>query len=190
MDEHERWSFHLEYLKVALTLATAVIAAAAAIYVDDAKIPGGPARYWLAAGVASFVLMLVASAASLGLLSSHVALYQPPPAGAPPPASRLVWWTITCANASFVFLVLGALGLAWFFAQRTLEANGDGFERAVTLARRALPLDASKNETAALKSVALVGDAYELSFSIAPGGGAATVITDAAGRQVRLAKRP
>lgn len=190
MDEHERWSFHLEYLKVAITISTAVLAAAAAIFVDASKIPGGGAGRLLFLAVAGFAAMLLASAASLGLLASHLVKFQPPAAGATPPVSRDARVALHCANLSFVALMAGGVCLASFFGLRTIEADGDGFSRALALARASLPLDAAKNETAALKSAALVGDAYEFAFSLSPGGGAANVTTDAAGRQLRLVKRP
>jgi hypothetical protein len=35
MKESDFWTFHLEYLKVAIALSSAIIAAGAAIYVDE-----------------------------------------------------------------------------------------------------------------------------------------------------------
>jgi hypothetical protein len=72
MNENEKWSFHVEYLKLAIALATAVIAAAAAIYVDSSKIPMDSTRYFLLYGIGAFFAMLITSVWSLALLGSHL----------------------------------------------------------------------------------------------------------------------
>jgi hypothetical protein len=188
MEENERWSFHLEYLKVAIALSTAVIAAAAAIYVDDSKIPTDSTGYFLVVGVALFVVMLIFSAASLGLLSSRIALFNPPPAA--PPSARLTWWAITCANISFVVLILGSISLALFFGMRTWNAGGPAFQRAIALGQRSLQLDPAKGQTASVKSIDLQGDTYVITFVLSPGSGTATVVTDDAGTKLKSMKKP
>src|ERR1700722_19848378 len=80
MEEKDSWSILLEYLKLAIGLSTAIIAAAAAFYVDNSKIPTGqltvcgfaiPARYLLLVGVAAFGLVLACALFTMGFLSNH-----------------------------------------------------------------------------------------------------------------------
>lgn len=80
MEEKDSWSILVEYLKVAIALSAAIIAAAAAIYVDNAKIPSGsvefpwfelPTRYFLFGGILCFFLVLLTSVLTLGFLSNH-----------------------------------------------------------------------------------------------------------------------
>jgi hypothetical protein len=59
--ENERWSAHLEYLKVAVALSTATLAAAAAVYSDPSKIPTDGSKYVLFACAAAVLATLVMS---------------------------------------------------------------------------------------------------------------------------------
>ena len=186
MQENDRWGFHLEYLKIAIALSTALIAAAAAIYVDNSKIPADQSRYLLAAGVGVFFLMLIVSVVSLSYLANHLIHF--PATGTP--ANQYRWWAVFWANASFGCLIVGALLLGGFFGLRTWNAGGPAFERAIAIARRGLDLDPAKNEAAVLKTIDLQGDRYVLTFVIAPGGGTATVTTDAGGSRLEQVRKP
>src|SRR5207253_2777673 len=112
MEEKDRWSIHIEYLKVAIALATALIAAGAAIYIDVSKIPTDYSRYILLAGVGVFFIMLASSVWAVASLANHF-LHEPRAGTAPPAtgtpeatarsrrAERVVWW----ANQSFYSLI-------------------------------------------------------------------------------------
>jgi uncharacterized membrane protein len=116
MEEKDRWSVHVEYLKLAIALATALIAAGAAIYVDASKIPTDDSRYLLLVGVGAFFITLLCSLYSIASLANHFlhlpradVAEQPDQAQALAPertarAKRVTRW----ANASFIFLGLGA----------------------------------------------------------------------------------
>jgi hypothetical protein len=190
MEENDRWSLHVEYLKLAIGLSTAVIAAGAAIYVDDTKIPPDDARYLLLFGIISFALTLIASVLGLGKLSDYIAYF--PPAGTAPTDAhkKKAWWAVFWANTSFTLLVISALLVGGFFGLRTWTAGGPAFERAITIGKRSLNLDLSIGETAALKSIELQGDKYVMVFQIAPSNVLATAITDAAGTKLQSLKKP
>ena len=136
MDEKDRWSIHVEYLKTAIALATALIAAGAAIYVDASKIPVDSSRYFLLAAVGVFFSTLTFSAWSMGLLGTHLAGSRndtAQPAAVPAidtssmPSTTPISTTapvtpaakcraaINLANASFFSLIIGAALLGVFF---------------------------------------------------------------------------
>jgi hypothetical protein len=88
MEEKDRWSVIIEYLKLEIALSTAVIAAAATIYGDSSKIPGGSANFWLFdvsnryllfTAVIGFFLTLLASVSALICFSNHFVAF---PSGA------------------------------------------------------------------------------------------------------------
>jgi len=81
--------------------------------------------------------------------------------------------------------------LGVFFAIRTIDAGSMSFDRAIATgneANRKL-IDATKGESASLKSIEVQGDSYRLVFQISPGGANITVLTDALGRNVKSATR-
>jgi hypothetical protein len=47
MNDKDKYSAHLEYLKVAITISTALLAVAAAIFSDSSKMPVDASRYAL-----------------------------------------------------------------------------------------------------------------------------------------------
>jgi hypothetical protein len=216
MEEKDRWSVHVEYLKIAIALATALIAAAAAIYVDVSKIPVDQSRYFLLAGVAVFFVTLISSVWSIASLSNHFihaaregpAVLSPTSAvdgpNIPTPAAqggtpkqsssgrnlrarRAVWW----ANISFFSLAVGAGLLALFFALRTINSGGMLFERAIGISEAASrKLIDSAKETISLKSIEHQGgDTYRLIFQVSPGPGNITVVTDPLGANLKSATR-
>jgi hypothetical protein len=201
MEEKDRWAIHVEYLKVAIALATALIAAAAAIYVDASKIPTDCSRYFLLAGVGAFVLTLFCSVYSVATLASH--FINLPRAGVVEPAAdaaegialreartrranRVVGW----ASGSFVFLFLGAALLAVFFGIRTFDA-GSTFDRAIATANAASAklIDPNKGESEKLKSVEAQTDTYRLTYEVSPGGANIIVITDWLGTNMKSVAR-
>lgn len=144
MEEKDRWSIHVEYLKMAIALATALIAAGAAIYVDASKIPPDGSRYLLLAAVGIFFITLFCSVYSIASLANH--FLHLPQAGVAESAAqaqalapqrtaranRVTRW----ASASFIFLGLGAAVLGAFFGVRTFAA-GTPLEQAVATANAA-----------------------------------------------------
>ena len=73
MTETDRWGAHLEYFKLSIALTTALIAAAAAIYFDFAKIPtDNISRFLLLASVVLFSITLVSSVWGVAALSNHL----------------------------------------------------------------------------------------------------------------------
>ena len=200
MEEKDRWSIHLEYLKMAIALATALIAAGAAIYVDASKIPTDNSRYLLLAGIGIFFVTLFCSVYSIAGLANH--FLHLPKANVPDPtdaaqlaklkqertnrAERVTGW----ASASFVFLGLGAAALAGFFGIRTFTA-GTPFEEAIATAKTASVklIDPKKGESEKLKSVEVQPDSYRLVYEVNPGGENIVVITDYLGTNLKTATR-
>jgi hypothetical protein len=206
VDEKDRCSIHVEYLKIAIALATALIAAGAAIYVDPTKIPTDQSRYFLLAGVSVFFFTLISSVLSIACLGNHLvhtprenaaevpaAPAAPAPTAIPAPKdrNRRARGAVLWANLSFFSLVIGAGLLGCFFAIRTFDAGGVSFERSIATAKvvsRYLT-DATKGESAIFKSIELQGDSYRLVFQITPGTGSVTILTDALGVNVKSAAR-
>jgi hypothetical protein len=77
MDTHDRWGAHLEYFKLSIALTTALIAAAAAIYVDASKIPTDYSRYVLLGGVGMFALTFICSVWGVAILASYLVIIPP-----------------------------------------------------------------------------------------------------------------
>ncbi|NPV19946.1 hypothetical protein [Bradyrhizobium aeschynomenes] len=72
MNDKDKWSAHLEYLKVAITLSTAILAVAAAIYSDATKIPNDASKWALLASVIFVLLTLVTSISGVIYLSNFL----------------------------------------------------------------------------------------------------------------------
>jgi Putative peptidoglycan binding domain len=182
MQEHERWSVHLEYLKLAIALSTALLAAAAAIYVDSSKIPVDDSRYLLLLGVAGFFLVLIFSVVSMGYLGNHL-IYFGTPAAVTVPPNRRSRRAVIAMNVSFVCLLAAALLLGLFFGLRTLHPGPSPFAQAISSGASALDpfLDEGGHEKAVLRSIERQGDGYRLVFAVVPGRASMVVTTDAAG---------
>jgi hypothetical protein len=182
MEENERWSIHLESLKLAIGLSTALLAAAAAIFVDNSKIPADDSRYLLLFGVAAFVPALIFSLVSLAYLGNHMVYFGTPAAVTVPP-NRRVRTAVIALNISFCFLLGAALLLGAFFGVRTVHPGDSPIAQAVATGRNALQpfLDRARDETGALTSFERRGDQYRLVFAVSPGPGNIIVTTDAAG---------
>ncbi len=61
MSDQEKWSAHLEYLKVAITLSTAILAVSAGVFADSSKIPVDSSRIALLISALFVFLTLVFS---------------------------------------------------------------------------------------------------------------------------------
>ena len=198
MEEKDRWSVHLEYLKMAIALSTALIAAGAAIYVDTSKIPTDNSRYLLLAGIGIFFVTLFCSVYSIASLANHF-LHLPRSGVADPAADQarlnvertkransVIWW----ASASFIFLGLGTAVLGGFFGVRTFTA-GTPFEQAIVTANAASSklIDPNKGESEKLKSVEVQIDTYVVTYEVTPGGSSIVVVTDSLGTNLKSVKR-
>jgi hypothetical protein len=210
VEEKDRWSLHVEYLKLAVGLSTAVVAAAAAIYVDESKIPADGTRYWLAVGLGVFLLTLVASVAGIGLFGNHFSHVEPLPpihvaAGADQAAVKAAIDAARAAhgglsvharralhatNVSFATLLVAVGLLAVFVVLRTLgPTSASALDRAIRLASNNLNIDTAKGETAALRSADLQGDKYVMTYEISPGSKQVVVVTDAGATKVHSWRR-
>lgn len=195
MEVHDRWGAHLEYFKLSIALTTALIAAAAAIYVDDSKIPTDDSRFLLLSGVGLFVVTLICSIIGVARLGNHLINFpadlatasQTERDNATTRSRKVTWW----ANKSFFFLLASAVVLGAFFGFRTFQIGKASYERAIAIATsvNGALLDASKNETAHLKSLDLQADNYQMTFQINPGPGTTTIITNSAGTKLTSAHR-
>jgi hypothetical protein len=139
-----------------------------------------------------FTIMLVASVASLACLANHIVMSPYTPSSTATVTvnkSRGSWWGITFANVSFLTLVLAVGCLAAFYMKRTWYYPLASFDRTIALARSGLQLDSTKNETASLKTLDLQGDKYVITFTLSPGSGNATVVTDAMGTTIQSIKK-
>src|SRR5438270_6519402 len=136
MEENERWSIHLEYLKVAIALSTALLAAAAAIFVDSSKIPTDDSRYLLLLGAAGFFLVLIAAVVGMGFLGNHLVTFGTAKAAAAPKRRSTI--AVVAMNISFGCLVGAALLLGLFFGLRTLHPGGSSFDQAIATGTNAL----------------------------------------------------
>jgi hypothetical protein len=61
MNDKDKYSAHLEYLKVAITISTALLAVAAAIFSDSSKMPVDASRYALLTSAGFVFVTLVSS---------------------------------------------------------------------------------------------------------------------------------
>ncbi len=206
MNEKDRWSVHVEYLKLAIALSTALIAAGAAIYVDPMKIPPDWSRYIFLAAAGAIFLTLIFSLLSTAALSNHF-IHSPiaPPATAttagaaapaiatPPatPTSARAKRAVKYANWSFFALAASVACLAGFFATRTLLLGGPSFERAVNSGATASAklVNSAKGESTSLTSVELRGDSYVLVFRVIPTSETITVHMDVQGGIIKSAQR-
>lgn len=204
MNEKDKWSVHVEYLKLAIALSTALIAAGAAIYVDSTKIPTDWSRYVFLAAAGAIFMTLLFSLLSIAEISNHL-IYSPvaQPAAAPAPATPVAAnptatptntrtrRAVTYANLSFLSLAVSVACLAIFFGARTLVHGGPSFERALSSATSASVklLNGAKGESAAWKSVELGADGYVIVFQVAPTSEQITVQTDVQGGTIKSARR-
>jgi hypothetical protein len=119
MNDKDKWSAHLEYLKVAITLSTAILAVAAAIYSDSAKIPGDASKYALLASAIFVFLTLVTSIMGVIYLSNYLIRATTDTADAQGKKARKI--TYAAGASFFSFLATGACILA-FFLMRTFSS--------------------------------------------------------------------
>ena len=174
MEEKDRWSVHLEYLKLAITLATGVLAVAAAIYSDATKVPADSSRFVLLVCVALILLTLLASVLGVIYLSNYYRKWVKPEGvdaniikAANETRSRPV---TKSAGFSFFGLMAAGAALAAFFAWRTLAVDPSSPVQLLPVADSLVAgrIDAKK-ETATFRSLETRADKVQVVYVIAPG---------------------
>ena len=191
MNEKDKWSVHVEYLKLAIALSTALIAAGAAIYTDAAKVPTDWSRFVFLAAAVTVFLTLLCSLLSTAALSNHMihtAGSPPTPGSATAAQANLrARRVIVYANLSFLSLALSVAFLGGFFAIKTFEPDGTLFDRALSAAMAAgsRHINLTAGETLALGSFGRQGSDYIIAFKIIPTPESVWVQTDAQGKVIR-----
>jgi hypothetical protein len=174
MEEKDRWSVVLEYLKLAVTLATGLLAVAAAIYSDATKVPTDNSRFVLLGCVAFVLLTLIGSVLGVIKLSNHYRMWRKPEgadadatAAANEKRSRAV--TVN-AGLSFFGLVAAGIALSAFFAWRTLALDASSPTQVLTVADGlvASRID-PKKETATIRGFETRPDRFYVTYAITPG---------------------
>jgi lysylphosphatidylglycerol synthetase-like protein (DUF2156 family) len=186
MNESERWSIHLEYLKVAIALATGILTAAAAVYWDAAKVPGDASRWVLLASAFAVLVTLVYSVLALIALANRVALSGV--TGATPPPTEPI---TRRSGVSFFALIATGLFLFVFFAWRTILGGTPGPQQAIEATQPIVERQYSKaGGPVTLASLETKGDRIHLVFKVGPAGTATAVYDSRTGKVVALAGPP
>jgi hypothetical protein len=167
--ENNRWSAHLEYLKVAIALSTATLAVAAAVYSDPAKVPADSSKNVLFACAAAVLVTLIMSVFAIIAVANRVADKAP--------GVSTFWITCWSGLSFFALIVSGGL-LLIFFGMRTLSVVS-GPQQAIDAGQAFVEKQAAKaNETVALSSLEARADKYYLTFKIEPTAKTADVVYD------------
>jgi hypothetical protein len=167
--ENNRWSAHLEYLKVAIALSTATLAVAAAVYSDPAKVPLDSSKNVLFACAAAVLVTLVMSVFAIIAVANRVAATTPGPS-----TFGITFWS----GLSFFALIASGVLLLVFFGMRTLSV-ASGPQQAIEASQAFVEKQAAKaNETVALSSLEARADKYYLTFKVEPTAKTAAVVYD------------
>lgn len=176
MKENDRWSVHLEYLKVAITLATAMLAAAAAVYSEPAKIPSDDSKYVLLGCAVAVLLTLIASVLAITAVANRVA--DKTPTG---PTTSI---TIMSGFSFFALVATGIL-LLIFFTWRTLSGGLTGPQQAIEVAQTLIEKQIAKpSEIVTLVSLEAKAEKFDLLFRIASGPKTVSVVFDPKTRSI------
>lgn len=171
---NERWSVHLEYLKVAIGLATATLAVAAAVYSDPTKMPNDNSRWALLACVFGVFVTLISSVLAVIYLANHVRAGKGQ-------ENKITWW----AGASFFALMFSGLLLLVFFGWRTVIGGVASPQQAMDVSL----LEVEKRYTkpggavAELSSFEVKNDRFTITYKVLPGR-LATVVFDPKGNSI------
>lgn len=175
MLENDRWSVHLEYLKLTVTLATGILALAVAVYSDGAKIPADGSRYVLLGCAGAVLLTLVLATLGITALGNHLLHWEDPGSGPTinqaiadrnkVRANKVLWRS---GGAFFLLVFSGAL-LAVFFGFRTLSSTPITVDKITQAATAFVATQVTPNETATLRTIDVKGDDYQIVFSVSPG---------------------
>ena len=125
MNDKDKWSGHLEYLKVAITLSSAILAVAATIYSDPQKIPPDVSKFFLLLSVIGVFATLVASIVSIIFLCNYLIRSVPADADQAAQEAQQRGRKITiAAGASFYLFIASGFFLLAFFALRSFSGGG------------------------------------------------------------------
>jgi hypothetical protein len=168
--ENNRWSAHLEYLKVAIALSTATLAVAAAVYSDPAKVPTDSSKNVLFACAAAVLVTLIMSVFAIISVANRVA-----DKTAKASTFLITFWS---GLSFFALIVSGAL-LLYFFGLRTLSVTS-GPQQAIDAGLAIVEKQGIKanNETVTLASLEAKADKYYLTFKVEPTAKTAAVVYD------------
>lgn len=185
MQDHEKWSAHLEYLKVAITLATAIVAASAAMYLDDSKIPAGWVKYILLAAVVSASGMLLFSILGVIRLGNFLTTKN----GSN--ETELAKKVTRVSGISFFFSVATGAAFLLFVVVQTTSSRDIAPTAALQNVAAILKGQLKTDESLALQRLELKGGKYSVDFAVLPGPGAFHASLDAAsGRIEAIERRP
>lgn len=171
MNDKDRWSAHLEYIKVAIALATAILAASAAIYSDTSKIPHDDSKYILLVCALFVFFTLVTSIVAVIYLCNY--LIRPTDPNKPDPAGdRQRGIKITQASgASFFCLVATGFCVIVFFVWRTFSNEPALPPTAIESVAEILKGQINSSaERLSLDSFETKGNRYLLDYTVVPGG--------------------
>ena len=175
MQEHERWGVHLEYLKVAIALATTLLTVAAAVYFDASKVPADNSRFLLLACAVAVLWTLIYSVLALIALANRLVLFTAGTAGTSPPTLPIT----QRSGLSFFGLIVTGVLLFAFFAWRTVTGGVAGPQQAIEAGQALVAKQvATANDAVALSTLDTKADKFHLVFKVTPAGKTATVIYD------------
>ena len=117
MNDKDKWSAHLEYLKTAITIAAVILAAASAIYSDPTKIPHDGAKYVLLLSAICVLVTLVSSVMGVIHLSNYLIRSDPND------NTRSTQVTMY-SGGSFYGLISAGVFLTIFFGWRAIIGDG------------------------------------------------------------------
>lgn len=166
MNDKDKWSAHLEYLKVAITLSTAILTVAAAIYSDATKIPSDASKYILLTSAIFVFLTLVTSITGVIHLSNFLIRPTDDKALDTSRANRIT----RAAGASFFSFLATGVCIITFFLMRTISSG-------VTLPASAIDSVSSilkkqitdPAERLVFERFEVKGAKYVIDYTIAPG---------------------
>jgi hypothetical protein len=185
MNDKDKWSGHLEYLKAAITLATAILAVSAAVYSDATKIPTDYSKYFLLTAATFVFVTLVSSIIAV----IHLCNFLIRPDDTQPDlerAAKITWY----AGGSFFGLLLAGFFITLFFALRTfyggvtpppgaIEASTDVLQKQIDLQTEKLVLD----------EFMIKGTDYLIDYIVIPGNRKFHVVFDPTKGRIESIKR-
>jgi hypothetical protein len=185
MNDKDKYSAHLEYLKVAITISTALLAVAAAIFSDSSKMPVDASRYALLTSAGFVFVTLVSSIFAIVYLCNFLVRSDEQDTTGANKITR-------ASGVSFFSIVLaGAFVLVFFFA-RTLGGATAAVpaSQAVDTVSNVLKTQMSnQQESLILTELRRESGSYILSYSIVPGSTKIQASVSASSGQVEWIKR-
>lgn len=191
MNDKDKWSAHLEYLKVAITLSTAILAVAAAIYSDPSKIPQDISKYMLLLSAICVFTTLVSSITAIIYLCNYLIRPNPDPANPANTDEARARKITKSAGVSFYSLIVAGFFILLFFAVRTFytEATIPAFQAIETVSSILKGQINSQTESLILNSSELKGNDYILNYTVTPNNIKFQALVNVANGQIEWLKR-